>query len=441
MIFPIVFFATLHVVASFRFTSQTLTKRNHLKVALFNDIYDTVPSIMQAMDSSLHFQTIANDIHQHSFMVADEAVSVYSKVDKTGFIGVIADYIERAIDFSHSLLEQGGLKNTYGYSIILFTILVKIATFPLVTTQIESTSKLQKLTPMQQKIQTKYANDEETKNRLLSQLFQAANANPLAGCLPAVFQIPIFIALYRALQNLVAENKLNEPFLWIPDLEGPVYMNPPATSMDWIKSAFTGSPQLGWSDTLAFASLPILLYISQSISQKVLQPPQDPKKVLTEQEMTSQAILNYLPVMVAFFSFNVPAGLGIYWVFNNMLTTVVTLFVKNKFKDDVLPAEVAEIMAMVDDNTAGKVSSSSARSAAIEELKGGAQFVDDKPKKIGFGSVAPVEMQALEAAEGLGETSDSVDTVVEQSSADLAESSEKKGKSRSKASKKDRKKN
>lgn len=84
---------------------------------------------------------------------------------------------------------------------------------PLTTSQLASTTKMQKLAPYQQKIQAKYANDEQTKNQLLAQLFQAAQVNPLAGCLPALVQIPIFISLYRALQNLIAENKLDEPFL------------------------------------------------------------------------------------------------------------------------------------------------------------------------------------------------------------------------------------
>ena len=85
---------------------------------------------------------------------------------------------------------------------------------------------MQKLTPLQQKIQQKYANDEQTKNQLIAQLFQVANVNPLAGCFPALVQIPVFLSLYRALQNLIAENKLDEPFLWIPDLEGPIYSAP-----------------------------------------------------------------------------------------------------------------------------------------------------------------------------------------------------------------------
>ena len=81
---------------------------------------------------------------------------------------------------------------------------VKAATLPLVTTQLQSTTKMQKLAPLQQKINAKYPSKEEeqTKNQLLSQLFQAANVNPLAGCLPALVQIPIFISLYLSLIHI-----------------------------------------------------------------------------------------------------------------------------------------------------------------------------------------------------------------------------------------------
>jgi hypothetical protein len=235
------------------------------------------------------------------------------------------------------------------------TLLVKVVTLPLTTSQLESTTKMQKLTPLQKRIQERYVDDETTKNKMLSQLFQAANVNPLAGCFPALIQIPIFISLYRALQNLIAENKLDEPFLWIPDLNGPVYAKPPGESLDWAKSIitgkvkdklkigvevgfelglniglglgfgleiglqindlllfsypprvilyykdffaslifffvnvfyipssylsysitflfpllfFTGNPELGWHDTLAFLTLPLILYASQSFSSK-----------------------------------------------------------------------------------------------------------------------------------------------------------------------------
>ena len=78
-----------------------------------------------------------------------------------------------------------------------------------------------------------------------------------------------------------------------------------------------GHPALGWEATAAYLSLPIILVITQTISQKILQPPpsDDPAQQQTQQ------ILKFLPLMIGWFALNVPAGLGVYWVFNNAITT------------------------------------------------------------------------------------------------------------------------
>ena len=297
--------------------------------------------------------------------------------------------------------------------------IVKAATLPLVTTQLQSTTKMQKLAPLQQKINAKYASKEEeqTKNQLLAQLFQSANVNPLAGCLPALVQIPIFISLYRALTNLVAENKLDEPFLWIPDLEGPIYTKPTAEAANWIKSIFTGTPELGWHDTLAFLSLPLILYVSQSISMKILQPPKDPNRVMTEQEQFSQGILNYLPFIVAFFAINVPAGLSVYWIVNNALTTLITVAVKANIQDEGFPPEVERMMALIDSSASSSAvlkKVSSPASSALE-LQRKSMLLDDRPKVEGFGSSTNTV--------GGGVTTDTSTTTTTTSSADHVSSS------------------
>lgn len=254
---------------------------------------------------------------------------------------------------------------------------MKALTLPLTKAQLESTTRIQKLTPLQQRIQAKYAKDEQTKSQLLAQLFQAAQVNPLAGCFPALVQIPVFLSLYRALTNLVAADKLNEGFLWVPSLEGPVFSAGPGKAAEWLTSAFSGNPTLGWHDTLCYLSLPLILFVSQTISQKVLTPPKDPNRKMTEQEQISQSLINNLPFIVAFFSINVPAGLAVYWIINNVLTTGVTLAVKSTIKDEPFPVEVDRIMALVDTPPGGKVSSN-----AQESLR----KIDERPKAEGFGN-------------------------------------------------------
>ena len=317
-------------------------------------------------------------------------------VDKTGVIGFFATYIEQAIDLFHNILPG---KETYGLSIIIFTCLIKALTLPLTKTQLESTTRMQKLTPLQEKIKAAYPRqqDEQMRNQLISQLFQTANVNPLAGCLPALAQIPIFISLYRALQNLVAQNKLDEGFLWIPDLEGPTYNAPPGQTFDWIKTAIEGQPLLGQHDTLAFLSIPLILFISQTISMKVLQPPQDPNKVLTEQEQFSKSLTNNLPFIVAFFSVNVPAGLALYWIVNNVLTTIITSTVKNNLKDEILPAEVDRMMAGIGGSIASRDDTSGGLSAskrAMQEIR-----ESTNKKKKSFDPAVMAEVQTIEAQE------------------------------------------
>ena len=76
--------------------------------------------------------------------------------------------------------------------------------------------------------------------------------------------------------------------------------------------------------------------------------PRDETKPMTEQEEVTQRLVNNLPFITAFFSLNVPAGLAVYWIINNILTTAITLLVRNNFKDEQMPLEVAEMMAIVD---------------------------------------------------------------------------------------------
>lgn len=257
---------------------------------------------------------------------------------------------------------------------------------------------MQRLTPLQQKIQAKFANDEQTKNQLLAQLFQAAGANPLAGCLPAIVQIPVFISLYRALTNLVAEHKLAEPFLWIPNLEGPVFDRPPSESIKWIQSVVSGQPQLGWSDTLAYLSLPIILYVCQVVAQRALQPPRDSSRQLTDQEQFAQDLLTYIPLIASFFCLNAPASLSLYWIINSVTATIATLVIKSQIKNDPFPPEVDQIMALCD-NPVGI--SANKRKEERDDFR--SSTIDSRPKPAGFG--AGVKSETSEVLRQGSETS------------------------------------
>jgi YidC/Oxa1 family membrane protein insertase len=162
-------------------------------------------------------------------------------------------------------------------------------------------------------------------NQKIAAVYQENEVNPLAGCIPSLVQIPVFIGLYRAVLNLAKENALDEPFLFLPNLEGPTYGADPAHGSDWLfKNWVDGVPSLGWEDTIAFLSIPIFLTISQVISMNLMQPKSD-----DPQQQQANVILKVLPFMVGWFALNVPAALGVYWVVNNIVTTATTLYVRS----------------------------------------------------------------------------------------------------------------
>jgi YidC/Oxa1 family membrane protein insertase len=94
------------------------------------------------------------------------------------------------------------------------------------------------LQPSIKAVQAKYQSNPEVMNQKIAELYQANEVNPLAGCLPAIVQIPVFIGLYRAVLTLAKENKLDEPFFFLPNLEGPTYGADPAHGSDWILSGW-----------------------------------------------------------------------------------------------------------------------------------------------------------------------------------------------------------
>ncbi len=164
-------------------------------------------------------------------------------------------------------------------------------------------------------------------NQKIAQIYQTNEVNPLAGCVPSLLQIPIFIGLYRAVLQLAADDKLNEPFLYLPNLEGPTYGADPTHASDWLFQGWAnGAPALGWDDTLAFLTLPIILVLSQSLSMNLM----------ASKDQEQPAFLKFLPLLIGYFSLNVPAALGIYWVANNFITTALTLQIRSTF-DPVVP--------------------------------------------------------------------------------------------------------
>lgn len=314
-------------------TTRRFPARSNLKTKLrANLVMVDLQSMTQSIQGLGVDTILSNNLGGMLMADADIAVEAVKAADPSWF-DIFVNLMESSITLLNNGIKSVTGADSYGISIILFTLGVKGLTYPLTYQQLESTQKMQALQPRVKDIQAKYKSNPEVMNREMSALYQDNSVNPLAGCLPAIVQIPIFIGLYRALLKLAKDDLLNEPFLWLPNLEGPVYG---AQNADWLFQNWVDfTPPLGWHDTLCFLSLPVILVISQSYSQKLLTPPKPEGQKMDESQEAMQSTFKYLPIVFGFFALNVPSGLGVYWLINNFVTTGLNLFVKAKVAEEM----------------------------------------------------------------------------------------------------------
>eukprot|EP00871_Galdieria_phlegrea_P005654 jgi/Galph1/608/GphlegSOOS_G5340.1 len=258
---------------------------------------------------------------------SEQAATASSEVAKNpGLFDSFVNIIQTSVTMFHNYLEAAGIPYSWGFSIILFTVLVKLVTFPLNYKQMESTMAMQALQPKVKELQNLYRDNPQIMNMETAKLYKESNVNPLAGCLPVLVQIPVWIALYRALLNLASTDQIHEGFFFVPSLDGPV--SRVGQGFDtWLFPFKDGAPPIGWHDAICYLILPAILVASQFISQSILSPQssQDP------QQKQANAILKFLPFLVGWFSLNVSSGLTLYWVTNNIVSTIQTLFIRSKF--------------------------------------------------------------------------------------------------------------
>lgn len=184
-----------------------------------------------------------------------------------------------------------GFTHSYGFSIILLTLAVRIVLLPLTIKQTRAQIDLQKIQPKVKALQKKHKDDKEKLNKELMKLYSENKVNPFGGCLPLIVQLPIFWALFRMLLSNEALSK--EGFLFIPKLG--------AAPGD------IGLVVSGWPYLLLMVLLAVSTYI--------------PSKMLTSDKQQSTTMLLMSAVML-FIAWNLPAGVLIYWFVTNLLTIV-----------------------------------------------------------------------------------------------------------------------
>nr|ACG39675.1 inner membrane protein ALBINO3 [Zea mays] len=244
----------------------------------------------------------------------------------SGWFGFISEALEVVLKVLKDGLSAVHVPYSYGFAIILLTIIVKAATLPLTKKQVESTLAMQNLQPQIKAIQQRYAGNQERIQLETARLYKQAGVNPLAGCFPTLATIPVWIGLYQALSNVANEGLLTEGFFWIPSLGGPttIAARQSGSGITWLFPFVDGHPPLGWHDTICYLVLPVLLVASQYVSMEIMKPPQsdDPS------QKNTMLILKFLPFMIGWFSLSVPSGLSIYWFTNNVLSTAQQVWLR-----------------------------------------------------------------------------------------------------------------
>ncbi|XP_078177735.1 inner membrane protein ALBINO3, chloroplastic-like [Carex rostrata] len=306
-------------------------KRTGVKVKLsLNDIIPPLGSV----DVDLH--ALGERIEGLMYTLADAAVVAADPVagsaaDTTtqkngGWFGFISDGMEVVLKILKDGLSALHVPYAYGFAIILLTVIVKVATLPLTKQQVESTLAMQTLQPKLKAIQERYAGNQERIQLETARLYRQAGVNPLAGCLPTLATIPVWIGLYQALSNAANEGLFTEGFFWIPSLGGPttIAARQSGSGISWLFPFVDGHPPLGWSDTIAYLVLPVLLIASQYVSMEIMKPPQNDDPAAKN----SLLVFKFLPLLIGYFALSVPSGLSIYWFTNNVLSTAQQVWLR-----------------------------------------------------------------------------------------------------------------
>ncbi|MFZ6771759.1 membrane protein insertase YidC [Undibacterium sp. SXout7W] len=184
------------------------------------------------------------------------------------------------------------LLGNWGWTIVVFTIAIKLALFPLSAAGYRSMAKMKVVTPKMQAVRERYKNDPQKMNQAMMELYKTEKINPLGGCFPILIQMPVFLSLYWVLQASVE---------------------------------MRGAPWVGWITDLTSPDpwyiLPVIYAISMYITTKLNPAPADPMQA---------KMMMFMPLAFSVMFFFFPSGLVLYWVVNNVLSIAQQWVINNK---------------------------------------------------------------------------------------------------------------
>ena len=204
---------------------------------------------------------------------------------------------------SEVLIWANGWIGNFGVAILLLTVMIKIMFFPLANKSYKAMSQMRKLQPEMVKLRERFSDDKARLNQEMMALYKREKVNPTSGCLPMLIQIPVFFALYKVL--FVTIEMRHAPFFgWIQDLSAP----DPTTIFNLFGLIPWSPPEL-----LMIGAWPLIMGVTMFLQQKLNPQPPDPLQA---------KIFMFLPVVFTIMLARFPAGLVIYWTWNNVLSII-----------------------------------------------------------------------------------------------------------------------
>ena len=235
-------------------------------------------------------------------------IKLFDRAIDFGWFYILTKPIFNAMNFFYLYVGN------FGISIMIVTIIIKLGMFTLANKSYRSMKKMKNLQPQMERLKELYADDKTRLNQEIMNLYKKEKVNPVSGCLPLLIQIPVFFSIYKVLY--VTIEMRHAPFFgWIHDLSAP----DPTTVFNLFGLLPFTPPAF-----LMIGAWPIIMAVTMYLQQKMSPQPADPVQAM---------VMKFMPLMFLFMFSSFPAGLLIYWSWNNILSIVQQFYINKLDKN------------------------------------------------------------------------------------------------------------
>ncbi len=235
-------------------------------------------------------------------------LKLFDRAIDFGWFYILTKPIFNALNFFYSYVGN------FGISIMIVTVIIKLLMFTIANKSYRSMRKMKKLQPQIERIKEMYAEDKQRMNQEVMQLYKREKVNPVSGCLPLLVQIPVFFSIYKVL-SVTIEMRHAPFFGWIQDLSAP----DPTSILNLFGLLPYEAPEF-----LVIGIWPIFMAITMFLQQRMSPKPADPVQA---------QVMKFMPLFFLFMFSGFPAGLLIYWSWNNILSIIQQTYINKLSKE------------------------------------------------------------------------------------------------------------